>query len=49
MKKFTAVLLTLCMSYVLVGCDSGSSTPPKKEGGATPTTPAKAPSDTKKP
>jgi hypothetical protein len=48
MKKFTAVLLTLCMSYVLVGCDSGSSTPPKKEGGAAPAA-TKAPSDTKKP
>lgn len=48
MKKFTAILLTLCMSYVLVGCDSGSSAPAKpKEGGATP--PAKAPADTKKP
>ncbi len=46
MKKFTAILLTLCMSYVLVGCDSGSSAPAKKpEGGTTP--PAKAP-ETKK-
>jgi hypothetical protein len=46
MKRFTAVLLTLCMSYVLVGCDS-SSTPPKKEGG-TSTAPKTAPADTKK-
>jgi hypothetical protein len=48
MKKFTAILLTLCMSYVLVGCDSGS-TPAKKPEGAS-TTPAKAPAgDAKKP
>ena len=46
MKKFTAVLLTLCMSYVLVGCDSGSSTPPKKDGAST--APKTAPADTKK-
>jgi hypothetical protein len=46
MKKFSAILLTLCMSYVLVGCDSGS-TPAKKD----PTTPpaTKAPDAKKTP
>jgi hypothetical protein len=43
MKKFTAVLLTLCMSYVLVGCDSGSTPTKGKEGDAK-TPPKAAPS-----
>ena len=47
MKKFTAVLLTLCMSYVLVGCDSGSTPAKPKEGASTPPTKT-APSDVKK-
>lgn len=48
MKKFTAVLLTLCMSYVLVGCDSGSTPAPKKEGGAAAAPAKAAPSDVPK-
>ncbi len=47
MKKFTAVLLMLCMSYVLVGCDNGGAAPAKPKDGGASTTP-KTPTDTKK-